>query len=383
VEGADRIVVVLQDNRRLDARLIGNDPTTDVAVIKVDGSGFAAARIGRSEMSQIGEWVLAIGNPLALGTTVTSGIISAKGRNLGIIGETMGERSQSQWAIEDFIQTDAAINPGNSGGPLVNLRGEVIGINSVIASRTGFYSGYGFAIPIDLGRRIADDLIRYGRVRRAALGVSVRDVTPEDAEVYRLPRIEGVLLNDFEAGSPARAAGLRQGDVIVAVDGQKVGHVGELQRRIAIHRPGEEVTLSVIREGRQQTARIRLMEAQTTATATAAAPARGPQGAPAVEPASSTKLGVQVAPLTPELAQRYQFSRPGGVIITGVQPYGVLWRRGLTAPGLRIVSVDGAAVENVAQFQRVMAAKQPREVVSLVLETPNGRQNLVNLRLPE
>jgi serine protease Do len=354
-----------------------------VAVIKVDGSDFAAARIGRSEMSQIGEWVLAIGNPLALGTTVTSGIISAKGRNLGIIGETMGERSQSQWAIEDFIQTDAAINPGNSGGPLVNLRGEVIGINSVIASRTGFYSGYGFAIPIDLGRRIADDLIRYGRVRRAALGVSVRDVTPEDAEVYRLPRIEGVLLNDFEAGSPARAAGLRQGDVIVAVDGQKVGHVGELQRRIAIHRPGEEVTLSVIREGRQQTARIRLMEAQTTATATAAAPARGPQGAPAVEPASSTKLGVQVAPLTPELAQRYQFSRPGGVIITGVQPYGVLWRRGLTAPGLRIVSVDGAEVESVAQFQRVMAAKQPREVVSLVLETPNGRQNLVNLRLPE
>ncbi|HET6762686.1 MAG TPA: trypsin-like peptidase domain-containing protein, partial [Longimicrobiaceae bacterium] len=171
VANATRIQVVLQDNRQLDARLVGRDPNTDIAVIKVDATALPTVRFASSEGTRIGEWVLAIGNPLDLGTTVTAGIVSARGRALnGLIGQNS---ATSQRAIEDFIQTDAPINPGNSGGPLVNLRGEVVGVNTAIASMTGYYAGYGFAVPIDLGKRVADDLIRYGKVRRPALGVQV------------------------------------------------------------------------------------------------------------------------------------------------------------------------------------------------------------------
>ncbi|HEX2095322.1 MAG TPA: trypsin-like peptidase domain-containing protein [Longimicrobiaceae bacterium] len=377
VENATEIDVVLQDNRRLKARLVGADPLTDVAVIKVEGNGFPTVRIGRSEGARIGEWVLAIGNPLDLGTTVTSGIISAKGRSLGIIGQT----AQSNWAIEDFIQTDAAINPGNSGGPLVNLRGEVIGINSVIASRTGYYSGYGFAIPIDLARRIGEDLIRFGRVRRAALGVSVREVTPDDAEVYRLERITGVLVNDFEANSPARRAGVRQGDVIVAVNGQPVQTTGELQRRVTANRPGETVTLDVIRTGERRQIRVELIEApvgQQGATAGRSQP-RGEEAESGE--VSTRKLGIQVAPLTADLARQYEFRRGGGVVITRVEPYGVLGRRGIPA-GFKIVSADGQPINDVGTLQRIVEAKRPNEVISLTLENPQGQQSIVNVRLP-
>jgi serine protease Do len=385
VERATKIDVVLQDNRRLQARLVGADPLTDVAVIKVEGSGFPATRMGRSENARIGEWVLAIGNPLSLGTTVTSGIISAKGRNLGIIGQTA--RQQSQWAIEDFIQTDAAINPGNSGGPLVNLRGEVIGVNSVIASRTGYYSGYGFAIPIDLARRIGDDLIRYGRVRRAVLGVSVREVSPEDAEAYRLPRITGVLVQDFEADSPGRRAGLRPGDVIVGVNGQTVGSVGELQRRVTAFRPGETVTLDLMRGGQERELRVELTEAplapEAAATTAGRTPERGGRTPAEERPAAITapKLGIQVAPLTAELARQYEYERAGGVVITQSERAGVLGRRGI-GPGWKIVSVDGQEVSDARAFQRAVAAKDGGEIVSLVLQNPRGQRQIVNVRLP-
>jgi serine protease Do len=380
VEDATKIAVVLHNNRRMDARLIGRDPTTDIAVIKVEGSGLPTVRIGSSQAARIGEWVLAIGNPLGLTQTVTAGIVSAKGRSLGIVQET----SRSAYAIEDFIQTDAAINPGNSGGPLVNLRGEVVGVNSVIASRTGYYSGYGFAIPIDLARKIADDLIRHGRVRRPALGVSIRDVTTEDAEVYRLPRVAGVLINDFaDESSAAKRAGLRQGDVIVGVNGEAVEHTGELQRLIATRQPGETVTVDVFRGGRRMQFRVQLGEA--TAAQLAATPQqRGGRPRTEAEPAAPmdvAKLGISVAPLTAELARRFQFRTPGGVVITDVDPSGPLGRR--IRPGSRVVSVDGQAVQNAAQLQRILAAKRPREIVSLVLQDAEGRQGVYNVRLPD
>ncbi|HEU0301019.1 MAG TPA: Do family serine endopeptidase [Longimicrobium sp.] len=377
VADADEINVVFSDNRQLRARLVGRDPLTDVAVIKVEGSRFPAVRLGRSEDVRIGEWVLAIGNPLDLGTTVTSGIVSAQGRTLNnLIGANAGENGR--WAIEDFIQTDAPINPGNSGGPLVNLRGEVVGVNSAIASPTGFYSGYGFAVPIDLARKVADDLVRYGRVRRPAVGIQVTNVRPEDAEVYRLERIAGVVAQDFPAESPAREAGVRQGDVIVAVDGRPVQRVGQFQRMIATRRPGETVTLEVIRYGGRERFRVRLAEAPN-----AAEPAREPraQAEPAAE--SSTRLGMAVSPITTELAQRYQFQgQPQGLVVTEVESYSVAARYDIRE-GTRILAVDGQAVADVAAFRRLVERKRPGEVVSLRVVFIRGENGIVNVRLPD
>ncbi|HEV3051660.1 MAG TPA: Do family serine endopeptidase, partial [Longimicrobium sp.] len=355
VADADQINVILSDNRQIRARLVGRDPLTDVAVIKIDGQGFPAVRLGRSEDVRIGEWVLAIGNPLDLGTTVTSGIVSAQGRTLNnLIGNTAGENGR--WAIEDFIQTDAPINPGNSGGPLVNLRGEVVGVNSAIASPTGLYAGYGFAVPIDLARKIADDLIRYGRVRRPAVGIQVTNVRPEDAEVYKLERIAGVVAQDFPAESPAREAGLRQGDVIVAVDGRPVQRVGQFQRMIATRRPGESVTLEVIRYGERERFTVRLTEAPN---------ATEPQVARREEPAAaeegSTKLGVAVAPVTAETARECEFQgQAAGVVVTEVERFGTGFRNGLRRC-TRILAVDGQAVSDVAGFRRLVERKRGGE----------------------
>jgi len=240
VSGAGAVHVTLFDKRRFEATVIGLDPTTDVALLKLDATGLPVMRLGDSEALRVGEWVLAIGNPgfgglSTLDFTVTSGIVSAKGRPLNILNtelEMAEDGPPSEYAIEDFIQTDAVINPGNSGGPLVNLNGEVVGINTAIASGTGFYQGYGFAIPVNLAQRVMDDLLEHGRVRRALLGVSIRDVGVEDADVYGLPAIAGVLVQDFSDGSPAERSGLRRHDVIVSVDGRPVERGGKLQRLI-------------------------------------------------------------------------------------------------------------------------------------------------------
>jgi serine protease Do len=330
--------------------------------------------MGSSDGARIGEWVLAIGNPLDLGTTVTSGIISAKGRALPILQQSSGSR----WAIEDFIQTDAPINPGNSGGPLVNLRGEVVGVNSAIASPTGYYSGYGFAVPIDLARRVADDLVRFGRVRRPALGVSITDVNPEDAEVFKLERIQGVVAQDFQANSPAHRAGVQQGDVIVAVDAKPIQRVGQFQRVIASYRPGDEVTLDLIRYGARRQVRVKLDEAPPPEK-----PEQVVQAPPAPpETEAGSKLGVAVAPLTADAARQLGYTpNPGGIVITDVQPYGPAGRAGL-GRGTRIVAVDGQPVADVAAFRQAMARKRPGQVVSLVVQVGDQR-SILNLRLAD
>ena len=378
VADADQIHVILSDNRNLRARLVGRDPLTDIAVIKIDGERFPAVRFGRSEGVRIGEWVLAIGNPLDLGTTVTSGIVSAQGRELNnLIGNSAG--ANGRWAIEDFIQTDAPINPGNSGGPLVNLRGEVVGVNSAIASPTGLYAGYGFAVPIDLARKVAEDLIRYGRVRRPAVGISVTNVRPEDAEVYRLTRIQGVVAQDFPEGSPARQAGVRQGDVIVAVDGRPVERVGQFQRMIATHQPGERVALDLIRYGDRQRIEVRLIEAPTTPEPGPERPARNE--APPAE--TSTRLGIGVAVLTPELARRFELEGEAtGLVVTEVANYSAAARYGISV-GTRILGVDGTDVRDVAAFRRVTERKGAGDVVSLRVVFPGGEHAILNVRLAE
>ena len=257
VEGATTIQVQLADKRQFDARLVGTDASTDLAVLKVDGTAdFPVLPFGSSERVQVGDWVIAVGNPFRLTSTVTAGIVSALGRQLNII--------EDQFRIEDFIQTDAAINPGNSGGALVNMEGELVGINTAIASGTGGYEGYGFAIPSALVERVTTDLIAYGDVRRGYLGVSIGEMNAELADQVGMERIRGVYVADVRGGSAADRAGLQDGDVIEAVAGEQVNSPGALQRAVALQRPGDLVTVRVWRDGTEQTFDVRLMGENTS-----------------------------------------------------------------------------------------------------------------------
>jgi serine protease Do len=381
VSGSDEITVYLQNGRYFRARLVGTDPLTDVAVIKIDvNESLPHLSFGDADQVRVGEWVLAIGNPgfaggQPLDYTVTAGIVSARGRGLQLLGRDLDQSVQG-YAIEDFIQTDAAINPGNSGGPLVDIRGRVIGINSAIASATGFYQGYGFAIPINLARRVMQDLVEYGHVKRAMMGVQIRGVTQEDAEVYGLPSVAGVLVNDV-TGEPAERAGIRSGDVIVAIEGQPVSYAGQLQQRVAQFRPGDEVTVTLYRNRREMNVEVRLAEAQINNV-----PERVAERAPVAE----QRLGINVAPLTPENAREYGFEQAGGVVITDIEPASVAQRRGL-GRGLKIVSINGQAVSNPEQVREILTGADSGDVVSFVIALPEtapngGGQRIVNVRMP-
>src|SRR5262245_23196530 len=319
VQGADRVTVRLLDNREFTARTVGTDPSTDVAVIKIQATGLPTVRLGDADSTRIGNWVLAIGNPLgeAFTFTVTAGIVSAKGRLLAGL-------NSSRYAIQDFIQTDAAINPGNSGGPLVNVRGEVIGINSAIASETGFYAGYGFAIPINLARTVMTQLIATGHVERAVIGVQIRAITPEDAENAKLSEIRGVVVNEFTGqDSPARRAGIQEGDVIVAVDGQGIESVAQLQQRVGFKKPGEIVQVSVVRTGGlRKTVPVRLTAAPSAEPEEVASNEDGGSARDA-RPMEKT-LGISVEPLSQENVRdqdlRQVMRSGGGLIVSQVSP---------------------------------------------------------------
>lgn len=244
VADASELEVTLSDKRSYKAKVIGTDPSTDLAVIQIKESNLPAIAFGNSDKAKVGSWVLAVGNPFNLTSTVTAGVISAKARNISIL------RERSNVPVESFIQTDAAINPGNSGGALVNLRGELIGINTAIASTTGSYSGYGFAVPSNLVTKVVEDIIRFGTVQRGFLGIIIRDLDGNMAKQKDLSISEGVLVDSVNAESAAKVAGVRKGDVIIQVDQAKVGSVAELQEQIARHRPGDQVTLLVNRNGK-------------------------------------------------------------------------------------------------------------------------------------
>ena len=243
VEKATNITVTLYDKHTYKAKIIGRDPTTDIALIKIEAENLPVLPFGNSDKLKVGEWVLAIGNPFNLTSTVTAGIVSAKGRGVSII--------DSRYAIESFIQTDAVINPGNSGGALVNLEGELIGINTAIASPTGVYAGYGFAVPVNIVKKVVADLIEYGSVQRAYLGVSVADIDNKIAEKYDLQNYEGAVVVELIPNGAAKDAGIKEGDVIIAIDGNKIVDVPELLEQIGQHRPGDRIVVTIIRNGKK------------------------------------------------------------------------------------------------------------------------------------
>jgi serine protease Do len=272
VADANKVTVVLSDRREFDAKVIGRDATTDVAVIKIDGQNLPTVPLGNDETARVGDWVLAIGNPLGLDFTVTQGIVSAKGRG-GFTG-----LYDSPYAVVDYIQTDAPINPGNSGGPLVNVRGEVVGMNAAIASPTGAYAGYGFAIPVTLVHDVMTQIVQYGHVRRGVLGLSLTEVTQKDAQADELAeagvaQIRGALVAEFpkDLTSPARSAGIEKGDIIVAANGHDIDHVATLQRVIREQKPGDTASLEIVRQGRERTVRVKLAEAPKEESAKIAA----------------------------------------------------------------------------------------------------------------
>ena len=241
VKDADEIEIILNDKRSYPAKLIGRDPTTDIALLKINEKDLPTIPYGNSDSLKVGEWVLAVGNPFNLTSTVTAGIVSAKGRNLRMLQENN--------AIESFIQTDAAVNPGNSGGALVNTRGELIGINTAIASRTGSYSGYSFAVPVSIVKKVVADIKEFGKVQRALLGVSITDIDANLAEKLNIDKPEGVYIANINKGSAADEAGVETGDIILKVNDVNVNKVSELQEQISKHRPGDNVTLTVSRNG--------------------------------------------------------------------------------------------------------------------------------------
>ncbi len=366
VDGSDQVTVRLLDRREFKAKVIGTDPNTDLAVVKIDADNLTPAPLGDSDGARVGEWVLAVGNPLGenLTFTVTSGIISAKGRTLAL-------PNASDRSIQDFIQTDAAINPGNSGGPLVSVRGQVIGVNSAIASQTGFYSGYGFAIPINLARNVMDQIIQHGRVERAALGVTVRNASPNDAAYVGLPDIRGVVVEDYGSeDSPAKKAGLEPGDIIVSIDGKPVEYVGQLQQQIAFRRPGEAAKVEVARKGGvRKTFEVRL-QALPSPKETASADSDDTSDTAAAQGASSLgKLGITVAPLDVEDVQQLHLKADQrGLVVTDVvaggPSYGELVDADHGGPDV-ILSVEGTPVRTPADLRKVLASQKPGSIVSL------------------
>ena len=385
VAGAERVIVRLTDRREFEAEVIGADVNTDLAVLKIDADRLTPLALGDSDALRVGEWVLAIGNPLGetLTFTVTSGIISAKGRGrLNLPG-------YSTTSIQDFIQTDAAINPGNSGGPLVNLKGEVIGINSAIASETGYNVGYGFAIPINLARRVMAQLIEHGRVRRAALMVTIDEVSPVDAEYAGLSDIRGVLVQGIpDEDSPAGRAGIVPGDIILSIDNQPVNYVAELQQEIGFRSPGDEVTVELARKGGERTSvSVRLAELDTEPQL--ARTDSGPAHKDSPDATTMEQLGVSVEPVSKRAATSLGLSdEDRGLLVVDVLPGGPAWDKLFAGRGGSdiITVIEGTPVRTERELQEALNEAGPGGIVSLrvVRPGPNGvTRRLVRVKLAD
>jgi serine protease Do/serine protease DegQ len=341
VEKADEVVVTLKDRRQLKAKVVGADPDTDIAVLKVDGDGLTSIPLADSNKLLVGDYVVAIGNPFGLGQTVTSGIVSALGRSgLGIEG------------YEDFIQTDASINPGNSGGALINLKGELVGINTAIIAPGGGNIGIGFAIPINMARQIMDQLIAHGEVQRGRIGVQIQDLTPELAEAFKVDVTDGAVVSQVTPGSPAEKAGVKAGDVVIEVNGQPIKGSSDLRNKIGLMRIGEKVALTLIRDGKRQTIDMVVGEVQEATSAEAVA-----KSVPKLEGATFGAIA-ETSPL---------YGKVEGVMVMDVATDSAAWRAGLRKDDV-ITSVNRKPVTTPDEFLTAATASAD----SLLLNVRRG-----------
>lgn len=363
VDSADNIEVELTDGRSFKAKLVGADKPSDLALLKLEASNLPSVPLGNSDAVEVGDVVLAVGNPLNVGQTVTMGIISAKGRSTARGGDG---------SYEDFLQTDAPINHGNSGGALVNLKGEVVGINSQILSGSDGNIGIGFAIPANMARRVMDDLRKDGRVRRGQLGVSIQPVTPEIAESLNLKDASGVIVSSVTSGSAAERAGIKRGDVLKSFNGQPVRDINSLRNRVADAGPGSSSTVMIVRDGSERTLTVKLDEV----AAGQSARSRNADGDGDSD--SKTALGVSVAPLTPETASRADLPRDArGLVVQQVNPDGRAADAGIRE-GDVILEANGQAVQSVDDLRS--ALRKSPERPALLLVNREGRQIFVTVR---
>jgi len=352
VKDADKITVKLLDGREQKAKLIGTDPQTDVAVIKIEADNLPVVQLGDSDALEVGEWVLAIGNPFGLSHTVTAGIVSAKGRR--VISDPK--------LYQDFIQTDAAINPGNSGGPLIDLDGKVIGINTMIISQSGGYMGIGFAIPINMAKDVMDQLIKKGKVTRGYIGITIRDLTPEMAESFGLNKDQkGILIQDVLKDAPAEKAGLKHGDLIVELNGNTVTESDPFRNQVAMLAVGTEIKLGIIRKGERKNIELKIGLLD--------------EGVAAAEPSDLLdKLGLAVQNLSDNLAKELGYEDETGVVVSQVEPGSFADESGLRR-GMLIKEVNHEKINNAGDFEEAVTKAQAGEKDSALLYVSDGKYN--------
>lgn len=381
VESADpdKIEVTFSDNRKFNAKLIGTDEFTDLGVIKIDAENLPVPKLGNSDEVEVGHVVFAFGNPFSLTSTMTQGIVSATGRQIGILNDQQG------YGIENFIQTDAAVNPGNSGGALVDINGEVVGINSAIATTNQRYQGYSFAIPINMAKRVANDIIRYGKIRRGYIGVNIQTVDATLAKANGFEKPRGVFVQNVNAGSAGEEAGLKPGDIILSVDGKEVNSANQLQSVIASRYPGNVVTLQMFRDGNNIEKKVTLKTREGAEEKVIAARDRGnneegTRGSSAPTKITMDNLGLTVRDLDTQTKKEYDVD--SGVYVEDVEPYSEAGKRDVR-PRDVILSVGDQKVSTAAQFQQILKKKKGGEAVLMRVKSADKSMRFVAIELPQ